>query len=76
MNSKLKAVLTAGTLLGAAYGSTSLALAGPMTGMGQAAPAIDASEAVDAPRIEQARYWHRGGYGWHRGWHRHWHRHW
>ncbi len=78
MNLKLKAVLAAGTLLGAAYGFTGLAAAGPMAGIGQTAPSMQAAErssAIDAPRIEEAywrRGWHRGG--WHR-WHR-WHRRW
>jgi hypothetical protein len=74
MNLSLKVVLNTSTLLGTAFGLTSLANAAP-AGLIQAAPAVQAVEqpAVDAPKIEKT-WWHRR-WGWHRhwGWHR-WHR--
>jgi hypothetical protein len=73
MHLSLKVVLTTSTLLGTAFGLTSLANATP-AGMIQAAPAIQSvGQSPDAaPQAEKAWYrWHR----WHRYhyWHR-WHR--
>jgi hypothetical protein len=73
MNLSLKVVLTTSTLLGTAFGMTSLANAAP-AGLIQAAPAVQSvgQSATEAPQAQKVWYrWHR----WHRWhyWHR-WHR--